>query len=185
MVCSFCYSSVLCRNHKALIFRRVPVEQFHPAALCQQFLLRLLLLPAAFQQFFHVGIGRHLLRAEGTALPLAVCVQAQHTGIARQNRVNVLLHAVVVILHRLVPVSYTHLTDPQAAGCAGAPPQCCRRSGATSGLREPAARSVRGRAGRVRPRPCEVPHLSGGGRRVHRCPRYPQGSGRLRRAVQA
>ena len=83
MVCPFCYNSVLCRNHKALIFRRVPVEQFHPAALCQQFFLWLLLLPAAVQQLFHVGIGRHLLRAEGTALPSAVGIQAQRTGIAR------------------------------------------------------------------------------------------------------
>ena len=46
-----------------------------------------------------------------------------------------------------------------------------------------AARSVRGGAGRVRPRPRQVPDLSGRGGRVCCRPRYPEGAGCLRRAV--
>ena len=113
------------------------------------------------------GIGE---RAGNTSLEEIAMILKCHKHINIDTNINTT---------KIIPTS----SIPQAAGCAGAPPQCRRRSGAASGLREPAARSVRGRAGRVRPRPRQVPDLSGCGGRVCRRPRYPEGTGCLCRAV--
>ena len=94
--------------------------------------------------------GRAAIRNEIWIIPTVGCVNdiAKKMVNDNQDLVTGSIEGLYTFTHPFGS-SCVYSFRPQAAGRAGPPPQCRRCSGATSGLRKPAARSVRGRAGRV------------------------------------